>query len=143
MPPTSSIAAPLLRIDIKNLTMGRRVIASGRSCLECRRRKIKCDRSLPCAYCVRSEIRCQYPADIGKPGHGSGPEHTMATRVETIELSLQSLERQVGQIKGLVTDGSREASRLQPVSRTSFADRPAKTTPTCVSRTSDPLLMFI
>ncbi|RDW68713.1 uncharacterized protein DSM5745_08473 [Aspergillus mulundensis] len=42
--------------------MPRRLITPGRSCLECRRRKIKCDRSHPCAYCVKVRINCKYPA---------------------------------------------------------------------------------
>lgn len=42
--------------------MARRAIAPGRSCLECRRRKIKCDRASPCAYCIRLKLPCQYPS---------------------------------------------------------------------------------
>jgi hypothetical protein len=42
--------------------MTRRVIAPGRSCLECSRRKIKCDRASPCAYCIRLKLPCQYPS---------------------------------------------------------------------------------
>jgi hypothetical protein len=42
--------------------MTRRVIAPGRSCLECCRRKIKCDRASPCAYCIRLKLPCQYPS---------------------------------------------------------------------------------
>ena len=34
-----------------------------RSCQECRRRKVKCDRSEPCGHCVLSKKQCQY-------GHG-------------------------------------------------------------------------
>lgn len=49
--------------------MPRREIAPGRSCLECRRRKIKCDRSHPCSYCVKVRIHCQYPPP--RPSHGS------------------------------------------------------------------------
>lgn len=30
------------------------------SCLECRRRKIKCDRSDPCAHCVSNKATCTY-----------------------------------------------------------------------------------
>lgn len=33
------------------------------SCQECRRRKVKCDRSEPCGYCVLSKKQCDY-------GHG-------------------------------------------------------------------------
>jgi hypothetical protein len=34
-----------------------------RSCQECRRRKVKCDRSEPCGHCVLSKKQCHY-------GHG-------------------------------------------------------------------------
>lgn len=30
------------------------------SCLECRRRKIKCDRTEPCKHCVSSKLQCTY-----------------------------------------------------------------------------------
>lgn len=30
------------------------------SCLECRRRKIKCDRDEPCGHCTTSKLRCTY-----------------------------------------------------------------------------------
>ncbi|KAI1772968.1 hypothetical protein F4818DRAFT_129603 [Hypoxylon cercidicola] len=32
------------------------------SCLECRRRKIKCDRNQPCAHCVSSRSQCSFKA---------------------------------------------------------------------------------
>jgi hypothetical protein len=41
-----------------------------RSCVECRRRKIKCDRNNPCAHCTSTKTRCVYktfhntPVDI-------------------------------------------------------------------------------
>lgn len=31
-----------------------------RSCIECRRRKIKCDRNDPCAHCVSARSQCTY-----------------------------------------------------------------------------------
>lgn len=31
-----------------------------RSCEECRRRKVKCDRSHPCSHCVMTKCRCLY-----------------------------------------------------------------------------------
>lgn len=37
------------------------------SCLECRRRKIKCDRNDPCAHCVVSKISCTYRAHGHEP----------------------------------------------------------------------------
>lgn len=37
-----------------------------RSCVHCRFRKIKCDRQVPCAACVRSGSQCKYPAGPGR-----------------------------------------------------------------------------
>ncbi|KAI0970884.1 fungal-specific transcription factor domain-containing protein [Xylaria arbuscula] len=34
-----------------------------KSCLECRRRKLKCDRQLPCTQCQKSQRSCRYVAD--------------------------------------------------------------------------------
>ncbi|KAI0541396.1 fungal-specific transcription factor domain-containing protein [Xylaria digitata] len=34
-----------------------------KSCLECRRRKLKCDRLMPCTQCQRSQRPCRYVAD--------------------------------------------------------------------------------
>ncbi|KAK5196206.1 hypothetical protein LTR99_004995 [Exophiala xenobiotica] len=47
------------------------------SCLECRRRKIKCDRNEPCTHCVSAKIQCTYkfyadpPVDQRQPTEGS------------------------------------------------------------------------
>ena len=41
--------------------MPRRQIAPGRSCFECRRRKVRCDRSHPCKRCIDFEIKCVFP----------------------------------------------------------------------------------
>jgi len=40
------------------------------SCVECRRRKIKCDRNSPCAHCVLTETECTFRA------HRDGPAVT-------------------------------------------------------------------
>ncbi|KAI1379303.1 hypothetical protein F4677DRAFT_442283 [Hypoxylon crocopeplum] len=37
------------------------------SCLECRRRKIKCDRNDPCAHCVSSKSQCTYKIYSSEP----------------------------------------------------------------------------
>ncbi|KAE8383635.1 hypothetical protein BDV26DRAFT_93837 [Aspergillus bertholletiae] len=100
--------------------MPRRVVASGRSCLECRRRKIKCDRSLPCAYCVRTHIRCAYPQPKtdGNADHSVGND--LVARMESIESRFLSLEQSLAQVKQLLHTGlslpSQEQDQLRPVS---------------------------
>lgn len=90
--------------------MTRRVIASGRSCLECRRRKIKCDRSLPCAYCTRTKLQCTYPSRRPQILHDE--ESALATRVQSIGCALKSLEQKVTHI-GSLLQVSPETSNIQ------------------------------
>ncbi|ETS04832.1 hypothetical protein M419DRAFT_52813, partial [Trichoderma reesei RUT C-30] len=43
------------------------------SCIECRRRKLKCDRKSPCSRCVATETQCSYTTyyrDKPRAGHG-------------------------------------------------------------------------
>ncbi|PYI07361.1 hypothetical protein BO78DRAFT_443250 [Aspergillus sclerotiicarbonarius CBS 121057] len=83
--------------------MPRRVIAAGRSCLECSRRKIKCDRSLPCGYCVKVEITCAYPPVRRKRSRSpdaGGPD--VIGRIERIEETLQVLGKGMAQIRDLL-----------------------------------------
>ncbi|KAL4954141.1 fungal-specific transcription factor domain-containing protein [Aspergillus filifer] len=66
--------------------MNRRVITPGRSCLECRRRKIKCDRSHPCSYCVKVRVNCKYPPDRQKHNGNA------ADRITSLEGKLKALK---------------------------------------------------
>lgn len=120
---SSTVVLPLLNplsFNKQQQSMPRRVITSGRSCLECRRRKIKCDRSLPCAYCVRTHIHCTYP----QPKTGQDADHSVDSnlvgRVESIECKFQSLERSLAQIKQLLHTNpplsGQEQNQLRPVS---------------------------
>ncbi|CAJ2511219.1 Uu.00g068440.m01.CDS01 [Anthostomella pinea] len=47
-----------------------------KSCLECRRRKLKCDRLLPCTQCQKSQRTCRYAADgdVASTSDGSDVE---------------------------------------------------------------------
>ncbi len=97
--------------------MPRRQIATGPSCLECRRRKIKCDRRVPCGYCVRCEISCSYPetyhqlnekATPNRTGHVTAPtpgntaESGIAARLQAIEGSVKNVEQQILEVKELL-----------------------------------------
>ncbi|KAK6448822.1 hypothetical protein FP744_10005072 [Trichoderma asperellum] len=80
--------------------MARRVIAPGHSCLECRRRKIKCDRSLPCSYCARIKLQCSYPS--WRPNRSNHGESDLAAKVQSLECTLQSLEQKITRIGNLL-----------------------------------------
>lgn len=85
--------------------MPRREIAPGRSCLECRRRKIKCDRSHPCSYCVKVRIDCQYPPQ--RPSHGH-----VDRRGGSLEVNPAAAEKSPS--AGAISAGNRSSSLLRP-----------------------------
>ncbi|KAL7919897.1 fungal-specific transcription factor [Trichoderma austrokoningii] len=98
--------------------MARRVIAPGHSCLECRRRKIKCDRALPCSYCARIKLQCSYPS--WRPNRSSSRESDLAAKVQALECTLQSLEQKITRVRDLshcdTTGGIYGADSLHPPS---------------------------
>lgn len=95
--------------------MARRVIAPGHSCLECRRRKIKCDRSLPCSYCARIKLQCSYPS--WRPNRSNHGESDLAAKVQSLECTLQSLEQKITRIGNLLN------ANPEPPSRQDHAER--------------------
>lgn len=61
---TSTEATPSVTAEGFNTTLMERQPCRRRrpalSCVECRRRKIKCDRNDPCAHCVTAKTRCTF-----------------------------------------------------------------------------------
>lgn len=70
-----------------------RTIGSGPSCMECRRCKIKCERSVPCSYCITTGIECIFPSpSIRAPRNQNSVAGDNPERVETIERALRLSE---------------------------------------------------
>lgn len=87
--------------------MPRRLIGPGRSCLECRRRKIRCDRCEPCSYCTRFELVCHYPPSEGvkprsepaaviQPGDSDEIVASLESAVATIQRQVSEIQAQLG-----------------------------------------------
>lgn len=74
--------------------------ARPKSCLECRRRKIKCDKSVPCSYCVKVKVKCRYP--VPKASNKSETlgltNEALSARIDGLESSLRSFEHRISQI---------------------------------------------
>ncbi|KAL4745746.1 hypothetical protein BDW72DRAFT_198337 [Aspergillus terricola var. indicus] len=87
--------------------MPRREIAPGHSCLECRRRKIKCDRSHPCSYCVKVRISCKYPAL-----RRAGEDNDALSRVASLESKIVALEKRLAEVEEPSLSGSAPHSKL-------------------------------
>ncbi|KAH7131106.1 fungal-specific transcription factor [Dactylonectria macrodidyma] len=106
--------------------------APGRSCLECRRRKIKCDRSFPCGYCVKIRHRCQYPTlDVIKipQSHSSTTHSTANVHVEDTVEPLNDLDRgpaSVGQLVRLSSSGQSQAHGSGPVKPVQYVLQPSR-----------------
>lgn len=86
-------------------------LSAGKSCLECRRRKIKCDKAIPCSYCAKVKVRCAYPPRKGglRTGGQNLPDQELASRVQDIERTLISVEGRLSQTTQLV-----QTTRAQP-----------------------------
>lgn len=55
--------------------LGRRRRRPATACVECRRRKVSCDKKTPCSRCVRGRVQCIYtalvsPSERGATGQG-------------------------------------------------------------------------
>lgn len=89
---------------------------AAKSCLECRRRKIKCDKSIPCSYCVKVKINCRYPAAKSSPNKGETPNpsnEVLSARIDGVENTLQTLEQSISQIWELLRESHPPSSRGQ------------------------------
>ncbi|KAH6695769.1 fungal-specific transcription factor domain-containing protein [Plectosphaerella plurivora] len=86
-----------------------------RSCVTCRQRKVRCDKSMPCQNCRRARISCVYPAPgraprrprAKDPNAPPRPNTTASQREAQLLLRLHKLEGIVDELSGQMdTDGS-------------------------------------
>lgn len=138
------------------------------SCLECRRRKLSCDREFPCSRCLQSGTpdRCEYETRPGlappnKLGVGlaptalpgldvrlslpsSGGESPFIRRDSRETDRIRRLELEVAQLKGLLSkqvaslDGSTVNDHSPPVHRPEVENDPIPTTNPLFQPTQDP-----
>jgi hypothetical protein len=59
----------------------------GKPCISCRKRKIKCDRSRPCANCIRSKQLCTYenPDSPRSDFQSASSDHDLRERLAKLE----------------------------------------------------------
>ncbi|KAL4917791.1 hypothetical protein BDW62DRAFT_74979 [Aspergillus aurantiobrunneus] len=96
-----------------------------KSCLACRKRKVRCDRQLPCANCARWSIECNFPSPIRrcprartKPGARSRSDQALHDKIHMLETQVSELtgivKTQADMILSLATPGG----SLFPLSHT-------------------------
>ncbi|KAF1935547.1 hypothetical protein EJ02DRAFT_123545 [Clathrospora elynae] len=67
-----------------------------RSCVTCRRRKVKCDKKHPCSNCVRAKIECIFPGPGRAPRKSrKPPDAELLERLRRLEGVVTSLNAQV------------------------------------------------
>ena len=95
----SNSAAPLTSQPATNTTSSSGSGSSSlnpRSCVTCRRRKVKCDKRHPCSNCTRAHTECIYPAPGRAPRKAKKPaDADLMERLRRLEGIVQSLEPEV------------------------------------------------
>lgn len=101
--PSCYCSSRMSALPTRTITRNRERLA----CKECRRRKLRCDRSVPCSSCVRrgDGAACSYQRLAGAAG--PGPEQLVETeaRLEHLEQLVQQLSQPRGVAAGVPSSG--------------------------------------
>lgn len=104
--PTSS-APSKLHVDAHGRTL------NPRSCVTCRKRKVKCDKTHPCNNCNRAHIECVFPAPGRAPRKarkaGEGRDKELLDRLRRLEGVVKGLGVEVPAEKDTTEGSSKEA----------------------------------
>ncbi|KAF3035544.1 hypothetical protein E8E12_003141 [Didymella heteroderae] len=94
-----------------------------RSCITCRRRKVKCDKKQPCSNCARAKIECIFPGPGRAPRKSrKPPDAELLERLRRLEGVVQTLNAQVEEHEQEAAERERDNnSRQGSVSENCFA----------------------
>ncbi|KAL4984655.1 hypothetical protein BDW68DRAFT_14614 [Aspergillus falconensis] len=81
-----------------------------KSCLACRKRKVRCDRQLPCTNCSRWLIECIFPSPVRRCPRARTRPRAHSTNDQALHDRIRSLE---AQISGLTETVSAQAERIR------------------------------
>ena len=94
---------------------------NSRSCLTCRRRKLKCDKQSPCSSCKKAHFDCSYQAlKLTQRKKRSDSNAALKARLETLEHLVQDLNANAVKESGnqklslhILTDGNLKTSKRE------------------------------
>ncbi|KAL2174153.1 fungal-specific transcription factor domain-containing protein [Thermothelomyces heterothallicus CBS 202.75] len=92
-----------------------------RSCVTCRRRKVRCDKHMPCSNCRRAQIPCIFPAPGRAPRRPRPKDPNAPAKQPSSERELELMKR-LRKLEGIVEELSGQIeieSARQPYSATS------------------------
>jgi hypothetical protein len=85
-----------------------------RSCITCRRRKVKCDKKQPCSNCVRAKINCIFPGPGRAPRKSrKPPDAELLDRLRRLEGVVSSLNAQVEEHEQEAAERERQSSTAE------------------------------
>ncbi|KAJ5636624.1 uncharacterized protein N7484_009937 [Penicillium longicatenatum] len=114
VPPAVPATAPRPSIDS----------ASSRSCVTCRRRKVRCNKRSPCSNCVKTNVECVFPPPGRAPRKSKRPpDAELLSRLRRLEGVIQHLSDKTGEA-GSVSS----LSPIQTASSTLPSAAPTNTT---------------
>ncbi|KAI9848572.1 MAG: hypothetical protein M1837_007241 [Sclerophora amabilis] len=85
-------------------TASARPALNARSCVTCRRRKVKCDKRSPCSNCSRANKPCTFPSP------GRAPRRNPRSQDQELFARLHKLEGMVQELNGAQEDGEPSSS---------------------------------
>ncbi|KAF2711841.1 hypothetical protein K504DRAFT_465575 [Pleomassaria siparia CBS 279.74] len=98
--------------------------ANARSCVTCRKRKVKCDKKQPCSNCARAKIECIFPGPGRAPRKSrKPPDGELMDRLRRLEGVVQSLNAQVEEHEQEAADRSQSQPQSQSQSQSQDQDQ--------------------
>jgi hypothetical protein len=93
------------------------------SCVNCRRRKVRCDRRHPCAPCTRNKTECTFPVSGRIPRRGRDTNYPKPPAQKQAELlgRLRRLEAMVGDLSSQVEHAAAVSQDNHPVESSTSA----------------------
>ena len=105
---------------------------NARSCVTCRKRKVRCDKKSPCNNCAKAGIECKFPGPGRAPRKPrKGPDSELLARLRRLEGVVQTLGAQVDD-QGLEASPLRKDStqtNVSPINDNSFSNADPKNRP--------------
>ncbi|CAD6441848.1 9203e70e-9c9f-4153-85e8-0ac515cecefc [Sclerotinia trifoliorum] len=109
-PSTSSIPPPIVppsgpddvRRQSTSATAAAPTGLNARSCVTCRRRKVKCDKKVPCSNCTKAQSQCVFPAPGRAPRRPRAGGKPVSDREAELLKRLRRLEGVVEELSGQV-----------------------------------------
>ncbi|KAH4001225.1 hypothetical protein HBH70_008690 [Parastagonospora nodorum] len=107
-----------------------------RSCVTCRRRKVKCDKRHPCSNCTRAKIECIFP------GPGRAPRKSRKPADAELLERLRRLEGVVSSLNAQVEEHEQEAAEREKGSEAGHPECPFSNGKTNPNDASEPRVVL-